>query len=1248
MKTYYKLLSLIILIIFSVSIFAQQSNVTKSAKGLSSQIDTRIDNMGYWKKKAEEGVIPYSTVIPYTPAQQKSSKISVIGVKTTNSVDVPVTSATNVTESENSIFIDPNDFNYVLNSNNSTSWTGSSVGTLYGANYFQSANGGLSWGGSASGAGGSNSGDPTTAISRSGRQFVNYITNSYGQGISYSDNGTSWSTATIAPNPGSLADKNHMWIDNSPTSSYDGNLYAAWTDFGGSDDSEIKISRSTNDGVSWSSPLNISAVINAGSHNQGVNIQTGPNGEVYVAWAVYDSWPSDETAIAFTKSTNGGASYQSASRIISNIRGIRTTETSKNHRVNSFPVMAVDISGGPNNGNIYIVWSNVGVPGTNSGTNISVYMIRSTNGGSSWSTPVRVNQNTYTAGKEAYFPWISCDAETGVLSVVFYDDRNTSSSSCEAFAAYSIDAGSSWTDFVVSDVSFTPSPIPGLAGGYMGDYLAITSKGGKVYPCWTDNRGGLYMTYVSPFELGLNAQFVADVTEICNGSSVTFADLSTGSPISWDWSFPGGSPSSYVGQYPPLVTYSAVGDYTVSLTVSDGIDNDTEIKTAYISVKNVIADFEGTPTTVVVGNTVTYTELASCNPTSYSWSFPGGTPSSYSGQNPPAIQYDIEGTYNASLTVSNASGSDTKTYSDYITVIPPEFNMTNGTVTTCMGNFYDSGGPSGYYNNNEDFVMTFYPSTSGAMIQYNFTTFAIEYHSSCNYDYLNIYDGETTSSPLIGQYCGTNSPGSYTATNTAGAITFRFHSDISVTDIGWVASLSCYSSNIPPVAEFSADNTSPSTGETVNFTDNSTNAPTSWSWSFSPSTVTYVGGTNSSSQNPQVQFNAEGSYTVSLTASNAFGSDNETKTNYINVSLYCDASGNGSYLHISRVQLESIDNSSGQDFYFDYTYLTANITLNQSYDITITNGDLYEPSDLGIWIDYNQDGDFYDTGENIVCDIDNWGEGTFNFTVPGTALTGTTRMRIRTKYVDSDCGDPCGTTTYGEVEDYSVEIGGGDIQLELTVLLEGPYNGSDMDTHLNSLLPLAQPFNTAPWNYNGSESVASIPNTDIVEWVLVELRDASSPDQATGVTIVGRQAGFLMNDGQVMTIDENQIMSFATSITDGLFVVVYQRNHIAVISNTALISLGGVYIYDFSTDENQAYGGINGHGEIDPGVWGMYAGDGDANGIVEINDKDVIWSNEAATKGYLNGDFNMDVQVDNKDKNDNWLPNGGKGSQVPD
>jgi len=111
--------------------------------------------------------------------------------------------------------------------------------------------------------------------------------------------GETWTAKTIAPNPGQLADKNHFWIDNSLTSPYEGNLYNAWTDFGGPHDLEIVISNSSDDGDTWTTRQNISAAINAGSHNQGVNIQTGPNGEVYAAWAVYDGWPTDETAIRF-------------------------------------------------------------------------------------------------------------------------------------------------------------------------------------------------------------------------------------------------------------------------------------------------------------------------------------------------------------------------------------------------------------------------------------------------------------------------------------------------------------------------------------------------------------------------------------------------------------------------------------------------------------------------------------------------------------------------------------------------------------------------------------------------------------------------------------------------------------------------------------------------------------------------------------------------------------------------------------
>lgn len=85
-----------------------------------------------------------------------------------------------------------------------------------------------------------------------------------------------------------------------------------------------------------------------------------------------------------------------------------------------------------------------------------------------------------------------------------------------------------------------------------------------------------------------------------------------------------------------------------------------------------------------------------------------------------------------------------------------------------------------------------------------------------------------------------------------------------------------------PNADFSADILFPNLGQTVSFTDLSTNSPTSWAWSFSPTSVTYTGGTNASSQNPQVEFTAAGPYTVELTATNAFGSNLESKTDYIN------------------------------------------------------------------------------------------------------------------------------------------------------------------------------------------------------------------------------------------------------------------------------------------------------------------------------------------------------------------------------
>lgn len=468
------------------------------------KVDTRIDNMGYWRLMVEAGLVTVAPDAPVPAPVYKSSKIMGARAVYEDSPDIPVTESS-TTQSENSIAIAVTGTPWLLNSNNSTPHP--STGSIYGADAFYSDDEGASWAGQYQGAGGGNSGDPAAVINRNGRWFVGFIANSGGQSVAFSDNqGTSWTVKSVASGSAGFLDKNHLWVDRGETSPYEGYLYDAWMGTSG----EIRISRSTDDGLTWSGGTNISSGTSAGSHNQGVNIKSGPNGEVYAAWAVYDSWPSDEKAIGFARSLDGGATWEPGFRALNNIRGIRNHETDQNMRTNSFPSMTVDLSDGPNKGTIYVVWANVNTPGVNTGTGIEVYMIKSTDKGTTWSTPVKVNTDPQS-NKQHFFPWIACDAANGNLAVVFYDNRNVNANQAEAWTAVSTDGGATWVDFRVSDVAFTPQPIPNMASSYFGDYLAIDMHDEMVYPCWTDNRSGHALTYVSPFFLpgGVSGPFVS-------------------------------------------------------------------------------------------------------------------------------------------------------------------------------------------------------------------------------------------------------------------------------------------------------------------------------------------------------------------------------------------------------------------------------------------------------------------------------------------------------------------------------------------------------------------------------------------------------------------------------------------------------------------------------------------------------------------------------------------------------------------
>ena len=119
--------------------------------------------------------------------------------------------------------------------------------------------------------------------------------------------------------------------------------------------------------------------------------------------------------------------------------------------------------------------------------------------------------------------------------------------------------------------------------------------------------------------------------------------------------------------------------------------------------------------------------------------------------------------------------------------------MQNGTLSSCSGLFYDTGGPDNPYQPSEDLTLTIMPSTPGGKLMLHFTMFDTEN----NYDFLKIYDGTSISAPLIGSYCGTTVPPDVVASgsNGSGAITFRFTSDGSVQGQGWVATLDC----LPPL-----------------------------------------------------------------------------------------------------------------------------------------------------------------------------------------------------------------------------------------------------------------------------------------------------------------------------------------------------------------------------------------------------------------------------------------------------------------
>ncbi|MCB0275863.1 MAG: M4 family metallopeptidase, partial [Calditrichaeota bacterium] len=168
--------------------------------------------------------------------------------------------------------------------------------------------------------------------------------------------------------------------------------------------------------------------------------------------------------------------------------------------------------------------------------------------------------------------------------------------------------------------------------------------------------------------------------------------------------------------------------------------------------------------------------------------------------------------------------------------------------------------------------------------------------------------------------------------------------------------------------------------------------------------------------------------------------------------------------------------------------------------------------------------------------------------------------------------------------------------------LEGPFSGGAMRTDLSDqeILPLYQPYDAAPWLYPGGESVAEIP-PNTVDWVLLKLR--SDTPAASEVAV---RAAFLLADGSIVDLDGSSPVVFEGVPPGSYFLVLCHRNHLDVMSALPL-ALGPVALACDLTASQAACYGQQPLRDLGGGFWGLYAGDGNGDGVIDVRDRDGVW-----------------------------------------
>ncbi|MFD1553233.1 M4 family metallopeptidase [Putridiphycobacter roseus] len=298
-----------------------------------------------------------------------------------------------------------------------------------------------------------------------------------------------------------------------------------------------------------------------------------------------------------------------------------------------------------------------------------------------------------------------------------------------------------------------------------------------------------------------------------------------------------------------------------------------------VYVPFTVADFTAADTIFCSAPALVNFQNLSINGINFTWDF--GDNTTNSADINPNHTYGSNGNYDVKLVADGgACGIDSVTLTSFIQIDTSlncviEFPADNSTLiqTACSGTIYDNGGVNGNYGDQQDGTIIIAPIGADS-VRIDFNNFSVESGNgpTCNYDYLEVYDGNSSTAPLIGSYCDNNLPPAF-ITSSGQALTLVFHSDQALNYFGFDISWNCYLSPNIPVANFNSSD-SVSCNGFIQFNDLSLNGPTNWFWDFGDNQTSNI-------QHPTHTYTTNGTYTVKLVSSNLNGMDSLIATNLI-------------------------------------------------------------------------------------------------------------------------------------------------------------------------------------------------------------------------------------------------------------------------------------------------------------------------------------------------------------------------------